>query len=89
MAEEEAKPLTYIDEVVLKKRRSNEDWAIRRKQQLEERVKKSKTDNFVIKKPEQFIREYRDKVYFSFSSCIIGLESFYVILLMILGDTDL
>lgn len=62
MAEEEPKSLTYIDEVVLKKRKSNEDWAIRRKQQLEERVKKSKGDNFVIKKPEQFIREYRDKV---------------------------
>lgn len=61
MAEEEPKSLTYIDEVVLKKRKSNEDWAIRRKQQLEERVKKSKGDNFVIKKPEQFVREYRDK----------------------------
>ncbi|KAK3018869.1 hypothetical protein RJ639_004434 [Escallonia herrerae] len=61
MADEEPKPLTYIPEVILKKRKNNEEWAIRRKLQLEQRVKKSKGDNFVIKKPEQFIREYRDK----------------------------
>ncbi|XP_052173865.1 60S ribosomal protein L7-1-like [Diospyros lotus] len=58
---EEPKPLNYIPEVILKKRRNNEEWAIRRKQQLEQRVRKSKRDNFVIKKPEQFIREYRDR----------------------------
>ena len=62
MAEEEPKPLNYIPEVILKKRKSNEEWAIRRKQQLEQRVRKSKGDNFVIKKPEQFIREHRDRV---------------------------
>jgi len=62
MADEEPKPLNYVSEIVLKKRKSNEDWANRRKEQLEQRVKKSKRDNFVIKKPEQFIREYRDKV---------------------------
>ncbi|KVH93887.1 Ribosomal protein L30, ferredoxin-like fold domain-containing protein [Cynara cardunculus var. scolymus] len=61
MADEEPKPLNYVSEIVLKKRKSNEDWANRRKEQLEQRVKKSKRDNFVIKKPEQFIREYRDK----------------------------
>uniref|UniRef100_A0A5B7BEM6 Putative 60S ribosomal protein L7-2-like n=1 Tax=Davidia involucrata TaxID=16924 RepID=A0A5B7BEM6_DAVIN len=61
MADEEPKPLTYIPETILKKRRSNEQWAIRRKQQLEERIKKFKGDNFVIKKPDQFIREYRDR----------------------------
>ncbi|KAK2973962.1 hypothetical protein RJ640_030141, partial [Escallonia rubra] len=61
MADEEPKPLAYIPEVILKKRKNNEEWAIRRKLQLEQRVKKSKGDNFVIKKPEQFIREYRDK----------------------------
>lgn len=60
--DEESKPLNYIPEVVLKKRRNNEEWAIRRKLQLEERVKRLKSDNFVIKKPDQFIREYRDKV---------------------------
>ncbi|KAI3785980.1 hypothetical protein L1987_45106 [Smallanthus sonchifolius] len=61
MADEEPKPLDYVSEIVLKKRKNNEDWAIRRKEQLEQRVKKSKSDNFVIKKPEQFIREYRDR----------------------------
>ncbi|KAA8541977.1 hypothetical protein F0562_023129 [Nyssa sinensis] len=61
MADEEPKPLAYIPETILKKRKSNEDWAIRRKQQLEDRIKKSKGDNFVIKKPEQFIKEYRDR----------------------------
>ncbi|XP_027123319.2 large ribosomal subunit protein uL30y-like isoform X1 [Coffea arabica] len=61
MAEEEPKPLNYIPEVILKKRKNNEEWAIRRKQQLEQRVKRLKSDNFVIKKPEQFIREYRDR----------------------------
>ncbi|XP_057480818.1 LOW QUALITY PROTEIN: 60S ribosomal protein L7-1-like [Actinidia eriantha] len=61
MAEEEPKPLNYIPEVILKKRKSNEEWAIRRKQQLEQRVKKSKGDNFVIQKPEQFTREHRDR----------------------------
>ncbi|GJY12164.1 60S ribosomal protein L7-1-like protein [Tanacetum coccineum] len=64
MAEEEPKPLNFVNEIVLKKRKNNEDWANRRKEQLEQRVKKSKSDNFVIKKPEQFIREYRDKVNF-------------------------
>ncbi|CAH1423036.1 unnamed protein product [Lactuca virosa] len=53
--------LVVVSKIVLKKRKSNEDWANRRKEQLEQRVKKSKSDNFVIKKPEQFIREFRDK----------------------------
>ncbi|XP_076886358.1 large ribosomal subunit protein uL30z-like [Bidens hawaiensis] len=61
MADVEQKPLDYVSEIVLKKRKNNEDWAIRRREQLEQRVKKSKTDNFVIKKPEQFIREHRDR----------------------------
>ncbi|KAK1434024.1 hypothetical protein QVD17_10942 [Tagetes erecta] len=61
MADEEPKSLDYVNEIVLKKRKNNEDWAIRRREQLQQRVKKSKSDNFVIKKPEQFIREYRDR----------------------------
>lgn len=56
-------PLNYIPEVILKKRKNNEEWAIRRKLQLEQKVRKRKSDSFVIKKPEQFIREYRDKVF--------------------------
>lgn len=62
MAEEVPQSLNYIPEVILKKRKNNEEWAIRRKLQLEQKVKRLKSDNFVIKKPEQFIREYRDKV---------------------------
>ncbi|XP_047941149.1 60S ribosomal protein L7-1 [Salvia hispanica] len=63
MATEEAAPaaLNYIPEVVLKKRKTNEQWAVRRKLQQEERAKRQKSGNFIIKKPEQFIREYRDK----------------------------
>ncbi|KAH6794897.1 Ribosomal protein L30/L7 family protein [Perilla frutescens var. hirtella] len=63
MATEEAAPpaLNYIPEVVLKKRKNNEQWAIRRKLQQQERAKRLKSGNFIIKKPEQFIREYRDK----------------------------
>lgn len=53
--------MNYIPEVILKKRRNNEEWVIRRKQLLEQRVKRLKSDNFVIKKPDQFIREYRDR----------------------------
>ncbi|KZV43087.1 hypothetical protein F511_04479 [Dorcoceras hygrometricum] len=64
MAAEEATPmaLNYIPEVVLKKRKNNEESAIRRKLQLQERVKRRKSEKFAIKKPEQFIREFRDKV---------------------------
>lgn len=64
MATEEAAPqaLNYIPEVVLKKRKNNEQWAVRRKLQMQDRAKRLKSGNFVIKKPEQFIREYRDKV---------------------------
>ncbi|KAG6413273.1 hypothetical protein SASPL_125981 [Salvia splendens] len=63
MATEEAAPaaLNYIPEVLLKKRKTNEQWAVRRKLQQVERAKRQKTGNFIIKKPEQFIREYRDK----------------------------
>ncbi|KAL0415407.1 UNVERIFIED_CONTAM: 60S ribosomal protein L7-1 [Sesamum latifolium] len=53
--------LNYIPEVVLKKRKNNEQWAIRRKLQAEERAKRLKSESLFIKKPEQFIREYRDK----------------------------
>ncbi|XP_022158980.1 60S ribosomal protein L7-1-like [Momordica charantia] len=62
MAEEEPKPLAYIPEVILKKRKINEETALRRKQQLELRKLSSKKnkDGF-IKLPEEFVREYRAK----------------------------
>ncbi|KAJ8560656.1 hypothetical protein K7X08_022516 [Anisodus acutangulus] len=61
MAEKVPQSLNYIPEVILKKRKNNEEWAIRRKLELEQKVRKLKSDSSVIKKPEQFIREYRDK----------------------------
>ncbi|WCJ30941.1 60S ribosomal protein L7 [Euphorbia peplus] len=63
MAEVEANPMTYIPEVVLKKRKHKEESiALTRKTQLEfgkQGVKKKKTDD--IKRPEQFIKDFRDQ----------------------------
>lgn len=62
-ADEAAPPaMTYVPEVVLKKRKNNEEWAIRRKLQLEERAKRRKFGSSFTKTPEQLIREYRDRV---------------------------
>lgn len=64
MAAEEGapQPLNYIPEVVLKKRKNNEEWAIKRKLQMQEReAKRQISATRFIKKPEQFVREYRDK----------------------------
>ncbi|OVA06153.1 Ribosomal protein L30 [Macleaya cordata] len=60
---EESKPLNYISEVVLKKRRNNEDWAIKRREQSELRKQRNKQDkNLVFKRAEEYIKEYRNKV---------------------------
>ncbi|XP_008781851.2 60S ribosomal protein L7-2-like [Phoenix dactylifera] len=62
MAEEEPQPLTYVHETVLKKRKNNEEWAIKRREQLEARKKRNKRDlKFAIKRPEEFVKEYCDK----------------------------
>lgn len=66
MAEEVAQPLTYVPEIILKKRKSNEELALRRKEQLEQRkfqLKKNKQE--YIKKPEDFVKEFRYRVWFS------------------------
>jgi len=63
MAEEEAQALTYIPEVILKKRKSNEEWALKRKAQYEERqsiIKKRAKQDF-IRMPEDFIKQYRTR----------------------------
>ncbi|KAK7243659.1 hypothetical protein RIF29_38467 [Crotalaria pallida] len=61
MAEEEPKPLNYIPEVILKKRKHSEAWALRKKEQFQQRnFQSNKTKDF-IKKPEDFILEYRDR----------------------------
>ncbi|XP_020219021.1 60S ribosomal protein L7-1 [Cajanus cajan] len=55
MAEEDPKPLNYIPEVILKKRKNSEAWALRKKEQLQHKHYQS------IKKPEDFVHEYRNK----------------------------
>ncbi|KAJ4845421.1 hypothetical protein Tsubulata_032362 [Turnera subulata] len=64
MAEEETKQLAYIPEVVLKKRKHKEESiALTRKTQLElgkyGGEKKRKVED--IKRPEQFIKEFRER----------------------------
>ncbi|TXG46761.1 hypothetical protein EZV62_026055 [Acer yangbiense] len=65
MAEEETKPLGYISETVLKKRKSTESHALARKAQLElgnfEKNKRKKKEVHDIKRPEQFVKEFRDQ----------------------------
>ena len=75
MADEDPKPLTYIPEVILKKRKVNELAALRRKEQLELRKLNSKKnkDGF-IKLPEEFVREYRARVTHLLRSYFIYFE---------------
>ncbi|KAG0501733.1 hypothetical protein HPP92_001805 [Vanilla planifolia] len=62
MADEDAKPLNYVHETVLKKRKNNEQWAINRREQLAARKNRNKQNRqFAIKRPEDFVKEYRDK----------------------------
>ncbi|KAL1349711.1 large ribosomal subunit protein uL30z isoform X1 [Arachis hypogaea] len=61
MAEEESKPLNFIPEVILKKRKSNEAWALRKKAQLERsNFQSNKNKDATIKKPEDFVIQYRN-----------------------------
>ncbi|MED6218104.1 hypothetical protein PIB30_023819 [Stylosanthes scabra] len=61
MAEEESKPLNFIPEVILKKRKSNEAWALRKKAQLERtNFQSNKNKDATIKRPEDFVFEYRN-----------------------------
>ncbi|XP_061369109.1 large ribosomal subunit protein uL30z [Gastrolobium bilobum] len=61
MEEENSKPLNYIPEVILKKRKSNEAWALRKKEQLQQKNLQSRKNKDFIKKPEDFIFEYRNR----------------------------
>lgn len=62
MADGEAQPLAYIDETVLKKRKNNEEWAIKRRERIATQKKENKDRaKSAIKRPEQFVQEYRDK----------------------------
>ncbi|KAH1048686.1 hypothetical protein J1N35_039470 [Gossypium stocksii] len=66
MAEEEGQSLPLLSEIVLKKRKIRDELAITRRTQLElgkYGAKKSKKQSDVsdIKRPEQFIKEFKDK----------------------------
>lgn len=62
MADEEQKPLAFVHETVLKKRKTNEEWAIKRRERLDARKQRSKESlKLAIKRPEQFVKEYRGK----------------------------
>ncbi|XP_042507247.1 60S ribosomal protein L7-2-like [Macadamia integrifolia] len=62
MADEEQKPLPYVQETVLKKRKNNEEWAIRRKEQLGQKKLRSKENRkLIFKRAEQYIKEYRNQ----------------------------
>ncbi|KAF6153511.1 hypothetical protein GIB67_027378 [Kingdonia uniflora] len=59
---EESNPLPYVKEIVLKKRKKNEEWAIRRREQMEQRKQLSKDNKkLVFKRAEDYIKEYRSK----------------------------
>lgn len=59
---EEGQQLPYVNEIVLKKRKNNEDWALKRKLRLEN-IQQSKVNASkpIIRRPEDFVKEYREK----------------------------
>ncbi|KAL6134245.1 hypothetical protein ACLB2K_066477 [Fragaria x ananassa] len=60
MSGEVAQPLTTVPEIILKKRKSNEELALRRREQLEQRkFRQNKSKQEFIKKPEDFVKEFR------------------------------
>lgn len=62
MADQETKQLPYVEETVLKKRKNNEEWAIKRRERIEAQKKKNKDiSKSLTKRPEQFVREFREK----------------------------
>ncbi|XP_004512828.1 large ribosomal subunit protein uL30z-like [Cicer arietinum] len=61
MAEEEPKVLNYVPEVILKKRKNSEAWALRKKAQFQQKGFQFRKSKDFIKKPEDFIFEYRNR----------------------------
>ncbi|KAL9238552.1 hypothetical protein vseg_012955 [Gypsophila vaccaria] len=60
MGEEEENKVNYIEETVLKKRKHNEEWAIRKRQQLLDRQFKHKEDKkLAFRRAEDFIKHHR------------------------------
>ncbi|KAF0920990.1 hypothetical protein E2562_037905 [Oryza meyeriana var. granulata] len=62
MAEEGTQQLPYVRETVLKKRKVNEDWAIKnRERKAAKRQRRRDDGKGAIKRPEDFVREFRNK----------------------------
>uniref|UniRef100_A0ACD5YAT1 Uncharacterized protein n=1 Tax=Avena sativa TaxID=4498 RepID=A0ACD5YAT1_AVESA len=63
MAEEEGtQQLAFVRETVLKKRKVNEDWAIKnRERKAAKRQRRRNEAKGTIKRPEEFVREFRNK----------------------------
>jgi large subunit ribosomal protein L7e len=63
MAEEGTmQALPYVKETVLKKRKQNEDWAVRnRERKAAKRQRRVNERKGTIKRPEEFVTEFRNK----------------------------
>ncbi|XP_020592450.1 60S ribosomal protein L7-2-like [Phalaenopsis equestris] len=62
MLDVDSKPLNYVHENVLRKRKANEEWAIKKRERIDARKRRHiENRKFAIKRPEQFVKEYRDK----------------------------
>ncbi|XP_003574861.1 60S ribosomal protein L7-2 [Brachypodium distachyon] len=62
MAEEGTQQLPFVRETVLKKRKVNEDWAIKnRERKAAKRQRRRDDGKGAIKRPEEFVREFRNK----------------------------
>uniref|UniRef100_A0A0E0ENJ1 Uncharacterized protein n=1 Tax=Oryza meridionalis TaxID=40149 RepID=A0A0E0ENJ1_9ORYZ len=62
MAEEGTQQLPYVRETVLKKRKVNEDWAVKnRERKAAKRQRRRDDGKGAIKRPEDFVREFRNK----------------------------
>lgn len=82
MADDEPQPLNYVQETVLKKRKNNEEWVIKKRERLAERKKSKESLKPAIKRPEEFVKEYRDKV--SLRTWKAKLQWFYIFVLSVL-----
>ncbi|KAL6661912.1 hypothetical protein ACP70R_001296 [Stipagrostis hirtigluma subsp. patula] len=56
-------PLPYVEETVLKKRKQNEDWAVRNRERKDAKRMRLRGDGkgVTIKRPEEFVRKFRNK----------------------------
>lgn len=72
MAEEKSQPLAYVHETVLKKGKNNEEWAVKRREQLEARKKRQRTRNSPSKGPMSLSKTlYRNFFFLCFAFRLI------------------